>query len=97
MERVDSWYYGPGYDFSSVLGAPWRPESAYLAVSPDGVIYASFEGLSRTSQVLEEDSALCDFARITDRIVEQLGFNYAGHRADGNELVNSHLQVKTSS
>lgn len=94
MERVDSWYYGPGYDFSSVLGAPWRPESAYLAVSPDGVIYASFEGLSRTSQVLEEDSALCDFARITDRIVEQLGFNYAGHRADGNELVNSHLQVK---
>lgn len=101
MERVVSWHYAPGYDFSSTLGAPWQPESAYLAVSPDGVIYASFEGLSRTSQVLEEDSALCDFARITDRIVEQLGFQYAGNNLwaapmfddNGNAIMNN-LQVK---
>lgn len=93
MERVDGWT--DPVNLSSTLGAPWQPESAYLAVSPDGVIYASFEGLSRTSQVLEEDSALCDFARITDRIVEQLGFQYAGNKIDGNgnEIMNN-LQVK---
>ena len=93
MERVDGWTLPD--NLSSILGAPWEPEGAYLAVSPDGVILASFKGLNRTSQVLEEDSALCDFARITDRIVEQLGFHYASRKIDGNgnEIMNN-LQVK---
>lgn len=85
----------------STLGAPWQPEGVYLAVGSDGVIYAACDGLSRTSQVLEEDSALCDFARITDRIVEQLGFQYAGNNLwsapmfddNGNAIMNN-LQVK---
>lgn len=78
----------------STLGAPWQPEGVYLAVGSDGVIYAACDGLSRTSQVLEEESALCDFERITDRIVEQLGFQFAGRTIDGNgNPIMNNLQV----
>lgn len=93
IQQLESWTYP--VNPSSMLGAPWEPEGAYLAVSPDGVILASFSGLNRTSQVLEEDSALCDFARITDRIVEQLGFQYASYQIDGNgNEIKNNLQVK---
>ena len=62
----------------SSVGAPWAIESAWVYVGKDGVVCANFQGLSRITRVSVKNAQLCDFDKVLDAGVRQIGYLHDG-------------------
>jgi hypothetical protein len=65
-------------DTPSSVGAPWAPESARIYVGKDGVVCANFWGLSKTKRVAVKNAQLCDFEKVLDAGIRQIGYLHDG-------------------
>lgn len=64
-------------DPASATGAPWEMEYIDLVVGERGVVSVVWSGLTETAKVIQPSAALLDFDTVQQRIIQQLGFQYA--------------------
>lgn len=64
-------------DPASATGAPWEMEYIDLVVGERGVVSVVWAGLTETTKVIQPSAALLGFDTIQQRIIQQLGFQYA--------------------
>ncbi len=76
IDRPNSFMTSP--DTPSSVGAPWAPESARIYVGKDGVVCANFWGLSKTKRVAVKNAQLCDFEKVLDAGIRQIGYLHDG-------------------
>lgn len=76
IDRPNSFMTSP--DTPSSVGAPWAPESVRIYVGKDGVVCANFWGLSKAKRVTVKNAQLCDFEKVLDAGIRQIGYLHDG-------------------
>lgn len=61
----------------SATGAPWEMEYIDLVVGERGVVSVVWSGLTETTKVTQTSATLLAFDTVQQRIIQQLGFQYA--------------------
>ena len=62
----------------SSVGAPWSIESAWVYVGKNGVVCANFQGLSKITGIMVKNAQLCEFDKVLDMAVRQIGYLHDG-------------------
>ena len=76
LNRPDSFMTDP--KTPSSVGAPWSIESAWVYVGKDGVVCANFQGLSKITGIMVKNAQLCEFDKVLDMAVRQIGYLHDG-------------------
>ena len=76
IERPGS--FMTGGNTPSSIGAPWSIESATIFVGKGGVVSAKFWGLSSSKRLTVKNAQLCDFDKVVDMGVRQIGYLHEG-------------------
>ena len=76
LNRPNSFMTDP--NTPSSVGAPWSIESAWVYVGKDGVVCANFQGLSKITGITVKNAQLCEFDKVLDMAVRQIGYLHDG-------------------